>query len=356
MERSLQFISTALVVALVAQHVGAHTTPDSSDILARAALSALSASALRREGATTVSVVGANRDESEFFSTSIGGGTKFGEDSQFCGELQLAYQDYDPAFVLPGLQADLVDVRWSSVALTGGLGWNHELNEKLTLRPIALASVGHVFGTALIDQILPGGDGSDVSGLFDEGLFAGGLGAAVVVDYRGAAPGGDLVLRARQSWMRLRPLEDSADYNVTATASATNLFGKYSVPSPRSGDLRGVVETSYTRFYGDQKETLRTGWLGTVGGGLELPLPEQFGGANSRAGGCCDTSSGTATRAWRWDLAARSEGPVPGGRRSWSGRAVLMARPGWRIGPVEVCRRAEASAGRRTQVFSLPPP
>jgi hypothetical protein len=260
-----------------ATHAAAQTTPDSSDILARAALSALSASALRREGATTVSVVGANREESEFFSTSIGGGTRFGEESQFYGEFQLAYQNYDPAFVLPGEQADLVDVRWSSVALTGGLGFNHEINDSLTLRPIALASLGHVFGTAIFDELFPQGERSDVTGLFDDGLFAGGLGAAVVIDYRSSIPGGDLVLRARQSWMKLRPLDASADYDVDATASATNLFGKYSVPLPRSGDLRGVLETSYTRFYGDQAEILRTGWLGTVGGGVELPLPEQIG-------------------------------------------------------------------------------
>lgn len=277
MGRSRKLIWAALPIAFTGTLAGAQSGPDSSDVLARAALSALSASALRREGATTVSVVGANREESEFFSTSIGGGARFGEESQVYGEFQLAYQDYDPAFVLPGRQADLVDVRWSSIALTGGLGWNHEINDSLTLRPIALASVGHVFGSAVFDELFPKGERSDLSGLFDDGLLAGGLGAAVVIDYQSAVPGGDLVLRARQSWMRLRPLDAASDYDVHATASATNLFGKYSVPIPRSGSLRGVVETSYTRFQGDQQETLNTAWLGSLGGGVELPLPETIG-------------------------------------------------------------------------------
>ena len=277
MARNRRLIWATLPFVFSATHAVAQTTPDSSDILARAALSALSASTLRREGATTISVVEANREESKFFSTSIGGGTRFGEESQFYGEFQLAYQNYDPAFLLQGEQADLIDVRWSSVALTGGLGFNHEINDSLTLRPIALASLGHVFGTAIFDELFPEGERSDVSGLFDDGLFAGGLGAAVVIDYRSSIPGGDLVLRGRQSWMKLRPLDASADYDVVATASATNLFGKYSVPIPNSGSLRGVLETSYTHFQGDQEETLNTAWLGSLGGGVELPLPEHIG-------------------------------------------------------------------------------
>jgi hypothetical protein len=277
LERTLKRFCLSLVCVVLAGQADAQSSPDSSDALARAALAAFSVGALRREGATTVSVIGASGDEADFYSTSIGAGTDLPADPRVYAELQVAYQNYDPEYLLPATDADLVDVRWSSVALSGGLGWNYAIDDNLTLRPMAIASVGHVFGKAIFDELLPDGDGGGLGELFDDGIFVGGVGAALVLNYVRTIAEGDLELRARQSWLRLVPLDDAGDYDVDATASATNLFGTYSIPIPASNSLRGVVEGSYTRFWGDQAGILRTSWLGTIGGGVEVPTAFRFG-------------------------------------------------------------------------------
>lgn len=266
-----------LVFAVAAGQANAQSAPDSSEALAKVALSALSVAALRREGATTVSIFGAGGDEADFYSTSIGAGTNLPTDPRIYAEFQVAYQNYDPEYLLPGTNVDLVDVRWSSLALSGGLGWNYELDQGLTLRPMVIASLGYVFGNSVFDEILPGGDGGGLGDVFDDGVFAGGLGTALVLDYERTFAEGDLELRARQSWLRLVPLDDAADYGVDATASATNLYGSYSIPIPNSNNLRGVAEASYTRLWGDQADILRTRWLSTIGGGVEVPTALRFG-------------------------------------------------------------------------------
>jgi hypothetical protein len=277
LERTLTRFWLSLAIAVWSGQANAQSSPDSSDILAKAALSALSVAALRREGATTVSVFGANGDQADFYSTSIGAGTNLLADPRLFAEFQVAYQNYDPEYLLPGTNLDLVDVRWSSVALSGGIGWNYKLNDRLILRPMAIAALGHVFGKAIFDELLSTGDSGGLGELFDDGIFAGGVGAALVLNYDQTFAGGDLELRARQSWLRLVPLDDAGDYDVSATASATNLYSSYSIPIPASKRLRGVVEASYTQFWGDQADTLRTPWLGTMGGGVELPTALRFG-------------------------------------------------------------------------------
>ncbi len=274
----IQAVLAALFAGNGAERAGAQVGPGDTDLVAQAALAALGVAALPGDGATTISVLGASGAQADFFSTQIGGGYNPSDESSLYLEGYLAYQNYSPIFILPVPDPTLIDVRWSSVAFTGGVGWDMNLTEELVFRPVALASVGHVFGQAIFDGLLPSASGADPGGLFEDGLFAGGLGAALSLDYDAEVSGTRLDVRARHSWMKSVPVGEPDRLGVSSIASATNLFGRATRPIPGANwgglPLNAVAEASYTRFWGDQAIILRTDWLSTIGAGLEVELPE----------------------------------------------------------------------------------
>jgi hypothetical protein len=257
----------------------AQVGPGDSDLIATAALAALGVAALPGTGANTISILGASGDSTDFFSTQLGGGYTPDPDSPLHLEGYIAYQNYSPIFVLPSPDPTLIDVRWSSVAFTGGVGWNVDLSDDLVFRPAALMSVGHVFGRAVLDDLLPPASGADPSGFFEDGLFAGGLGASVALDFDTDTSRGNLDLRARQSWMTFVPIGRANRLSASSIAHSTTLFGRYTQPVPNADwgglPLSSVWEASYAHYWGDQAVILRTDWIGSVGAGLEIGLPDE---------------------------------------------------------------------------------
>ena len=251
----------------------AQSGPASSDTVARAALAALGVAALPGGGSSTLSVDSANGENVDFFSTRIGGGFDAGEDGKLHFEGYLVYQNYSPIYLLPTADPTFIDVRWSSLAATGGIGRNYELADGLVLRPSALATVGHVFGKAILDGLLPASFNSAQREQFENGLFVGGLGGSLSLEFERQIGEGAVDLRARQSWMRFVPLSKTKSLNASSIASSTNLFGEYSRPLGDNSGPRAVLEASYTYFWGDQSQILRTDWLGSIGAGIELPTP-----------------------------------------------------------------------------------
>ena len=249
----------------------AQSGPANSDSVARAALAALGVAALPGGASSTLSVDSANGENVDFFSTRIGGGFDAGEYGKLHFEGYLVYQNYSPIYLLPTADPTFIDVRWSSLAATVGIGRNYELAEGLVLRPSALATVGHVFGKAILDGLLPSSFNAAQREQFEDGLFVGGYGGSLTLEFESQIGEGAVDLRARQSWMRFVPLNESL--SASSIASSTSLFGEYSRPLRDNTGLSAVLEASYTHFWGDQSQILRTDWLGTIGAGIEFPTP-----------------------------------------------------------------------------------
>jgi len=265
---------TAIALLFGAGSARAQLGPDDSDRVAKAALSALSVAALPLAGTNTISVIGASGDQADFFSTRIGGGRNLEEGEPLYLEGFVAYQSYTPIFILGDGDPTLVNTRWSSLALSGGVGWDFPVAEDLVLRPIALGSVGHVFGRAIFEDLLPPGGAGDPQDFFDDGLFAAGLGGAVALQFDRDVAGTTLDLRARQSWMRLTAIGETDRFGVQADA----------IPGARVQGLplSGVMEAGYPHFWADQQDILRTDWLAMIGAGFAVATPENtWGGVTS---------------------------------------------------------------------------
>ncbi len=263
----------ALATPAVAQ-VG----PGDTEVVARAALSALGVATLPGNGANTVGILGASGQSTEFISTQLGGGFVPNTKWPLHVEGYVAYQSYSPIFVLPAPDPTLIGVRWSSVAFTGGVGRNFDLTDGLVLRPSALLSLGHVFGREIFGDLLPVGSAADPQGDLDNGLFAAGVGASLAIEYNRRFDFGSLDVRARQSWMSLRPIRRPSLGSVRSIAHATNVFGRFTRPIQRSAgnspQLSSVWEASYTHYWGDQAIILRTDWLATLGTGVQIGVSD----------------------------------------------------------------------------------
>ena len=166
-------------------------------------------------------------------------------------------------------------LKWTSVAATGGIGYDFALTDRLALRPIFNFSLGYVVSDAtLLGKFLEEKIGVDLGDLVSDGLVAGGLGGSLMLEYTIRSPEYDLDMTLRHTTMEFMPIAGSSDIDANATAMSTTMWNRLRVPildwRVMGNPVRSVWEASFSHLPGDQGKVLDTDWLAQVGAGIEL--------------------------------------------------------------------------------------
>ncbi|OSP56716.1 hypothetical protein BV911_01840 [Pseudoruegeria sp. SK021] len=236
-----------------------------------AALAALGFAVVPNPYSSLLSVESTRKSDIRFRNGQLGGGRRLQSDRPLYFEGYVAFQNYAPEYSsVDGASDDSADVRWTSFSSTLGVGWEFPLLEGLVLRPTLDVALGRITSSADVSD-----DNEDVTDyIAGDGMYAGGYGGALTLDYKYRAVDKEIDLILRTTAMRLVPLGDFSDVDVSANVATTAGVARLRRPirgwSQFGGPVRSVYEASYAAYTGDQGEVLDIPWLARVGVGLEF--------------------------------------------------------------------------------------
>lgn len=250
---------------------------------AKSALSVYGISAVPSETASTLIFESGSGDDAVSFSaTQLGGGFTVSDSFPLYAEGFLALNRYDPKLIISeGAETSRLPLKWTTVAATGGVGWDFSLTDHLVLRPMVHVSLGRVqsdisLGSTLIAQKL----GLDVSFLRSGGLTVGGLGGSIGLEYnRRWENDYEVDFTLRHTHLRLEPIAGDKEINESADAITTGLWSRLRIPTGLhlwDRPIRGVTEFSASWLPGDQGRALNTAWLLQAGAGMEIDFSETW--------------------------------------------------------------------------------
>lgn len=213
--------------------------------------------------------------------TTLGGGFTISREFPLYLEGTVGYSRYDPKFVASdGDETLIIPVKWNSLSLTGGIGWDFPLteNKELTFRPIFNFSFGHIESDAsILGRYIENRLDLDSDSLdfLDQGrINAYGLGGAIMLDWEHYRDDYEIDLELRYTNIQLRSFDD--DYSSIQGSSEANnlsLWTRWRAPTGMTmlnNPLRYVLEGSNTTFLGGQRNKLGFNSLTTLGVGFEL--------------------------------------------------------------------------------------
>ncbi len=258
---------------LAAQSIG----PDASEAAARAALSVLGLAATPNETMSSFSFMNITGETSNFRSTQLRRGLNPIEGSGLYLEGLVAYQEYNPVQIFPGIApATQLDVRWSSVAATFGVGWDFPVLRDWTLRPAAHLSLGHVSAGAFLSGGSSTALGSGASGAIDGELTAGGIGASLGLFREGRIGMWETEYRFRQTYMEFFPINEPRAGDAKARSNQTTFFSRHRRPLSNfivfELPTKAVLDAGIVLYHGEGAKVLKTDWLATAGVGIELDI------------------------------------------------------------------------------------
>ena len=251
---------------------------------AEGGLAVLGMTALPSETASALvlDIGGDEDDRYDFQQGQLGGGFRLSEGLPLYLEGYIGWNRYDPNVLLgEDGQRSRLPLKWTSVAATGGIGWEFDLNEYWSFRPMAHLTLGRVQSdTSIGAQVIANRLGLDIDFLEGGGVTAGGYGgsASLVYNHRWDNDWeADLTLRYTN--LRLEPIGHDKDLIAEADAITTALWSRLRVPTGLKAfnrPVRSVYEFSAASLEGDQGDVLNTDWLVGVGFGGEIDLDETF--------------------------------------------------------------------------------
>jgi hypothetical protein len=225
---------------------------------------------------SSLSINNASSGNPSFAVTQLGGGGTLRNRSRLYAEGNVALSRFDPVyFVTDGAEQLPVSVRWSSATATGGLGYNVGLAEDLSLRPIAVLSLGRVSSDLKLPAPFAAAQASgEVDFLQGGSLNTYGLGASLMLDYERYRTDSEFDFELRYNAVRLNTL-NASDEGIEASylSRSLNAWARYRAPTGLSvldRPLRYVLETAATNYFGNYGEQLGFDWLLSLGVGLEL--------------------------------------------------------------------------------------
>lgn len=220
--------------------------------------------------------------EYDFKSAQLGGGFRLSEGVPIYLEGYIGYARYDPvlAFSESG-DTTRIPLKWTSLALTGGVGYQFDLSERWKLTPMAHISIGRTQSDAsVVTQALANRLGLDRDFVESGGLWAGGAGGSMTVDYaRPLDNDREFEASMRYTYIEYWPVGDDEDLLVQSTAANAVLWTRYRFPTGKrmfGRPVRWVGDLSLSYLIGDQAIVLNTDWLARVGGGIEVDLSETW--------------------------------------------------------------------------------
>lgn len=251
---------------------------------AQGALAVFGISAIPSETASTLvlEISTENQSRDEFVAAQLGGGFTLSDSAPLYLEGYVGYNRYDPTLLLTrGAEVSRLPLKWTSVAATGGIGWDFNITDDLILRPMAHVAVGRVqsdlsvAGTIIADRL-----GLDVSFLQSGGFWVGGLGGSLGLEYnRRWENDYEVDATLRYTHLRLEPVAGDNDLSASADAATAALWTRLRVPTGLDlfkRPVRYVFEASGSYLPGDQGKALQADWLGQVGAGGEIDLEKTF--------------------------------------------------------------------------------
>ncbi|EEE39005.1 putative exported protein [Rhodobacteraceae bacterium KLH11] len=220
--------------------------------------------------------------EYDFKSSQLGGGFRLGEGVPIYLEGYVGYARYDPVLTFGGSgETTPIPLKWTSFALTGGVGYQFDMGEYWKLTPMAHISVGRTQTDASIGaQAIANRLGLDRDFLDSGGIWAGGAGGSMTVSYeRSLSNDREFEARLRYTHIEYWPIGDSEDLLVESTAANAVLWSRYRFPTGKrmfGRPVRWVGDLSVSYLIGDQALVLNTDWLARVGGGIEVDLSDTW--------------------------------------------------------------------------------
>ena len=284
MHRALVIASTACLIG--ASGAGAQSIDDifGTNIRANAdaVLSVYGISAVPSETAGTLHLETKGSDYSSFTASQLGGGFTISDALPIYLEGFIGFNRFDPVLLLSdGTEQSLLPLRWTTVAATGGIGWEIALTDNLSLLPMAQISLGRIQSDAsIIAQIIADELGLDTSFIDGGGITVGGIGGSLTLAYNKRWESDyEVDFTLRHTHLTLRPILVDDGVVGKADAMTTGFWSRLRIPTGlRLFDrpVRLVTEASGSLLSGDQGEALGTEWLVQAGGGGEIDLSETW--------------------------------------------------------------------------------
>ena len=218
----------------------------------------------------------------DFKSAQLGGGFRLSDGVPIYLEGYIGYARYDPVLTFSGTdETTRLPLKWTSLAVTGGVGYQFDLGDRWKLTPMAHISIGRTQSDAsVVTQAVANRLGLDRDFLVSGGLWAAGAGGSLTIDYdRPLTNDREFEASMRYTHIEYWPVGDDKDLLVQSTAANAVLWSRYRFPSGKrmfGRPVRWVGDLSVSYLIGDQAVVLNTDWLARVGGGIEVDLTETW--------------------------------------------------------------------------------
>lgn len=179
---------------------------------------------------SSLSITDAQSGNPGLQQTTLGGGFTVSQYFPLYLEGTVGYSRYDPKFIASdGDDTLVVPVKWNSLSLTGGVGWDFPLTEngELKLRPIFNFTFGHIESDAsILARLLEEGlvsDSDSLDFLKHSRINAYGLGGAIMLDWEHYRESYEVDVELRYTNIQLRSydskyssVEGSSDANIVS--------------------------------------------------------------------------------------------------------------------------------------------
>jgi hypothetical protein len=225
---------------------------------------------------STLSISNAESGNPSMTMSQLAGGFTIGSNTPLYLEGGVAYSRYDPSFVVSsGSDSRESPLKWTSVMLNAGIGWDFPLTEKLKARPIANFAYGHLESdVSAFKRWLELQSGEEIAFLNGGQMNSVGYGGSFMLDYEDYLPEREIDIEWRYSYVRLETYNSTSDFvEGHSDAVSTSLWARWRAPtgwSVMERPLRYVLEAAHTTYFGDQIEVLGFSALSSLGIGIEF--------------------------------------------------------------------------------------
>lgn len=208
--------------------------------------------------------------------TQFGGGFVVSDSTRLYLEGNAAWSRYDPRFVVSdGAQQSEVPVKWNSVSVTGGVGWDFPISSKWSIRPMVNLTWGDVASDITLGRAaLAIANNRELDFLSDGRIRVYGLGGSVMAVYEYDKPDRELDLEARYTNVRLHIYDSNHDaMRGSSTAESASLWARMRTPTGKilmQRPVRYVFELAHSRYFDSGVQALGFDNLTSLGIGLEL--------------------------------------------------------------------------------------
>lgn len=249
------------------------------------AMAVLGIAAVPSETASTLflnTADGSSDETYDFQSAQFGSGFRWSENVPLWLEGYLGWNRYDPFLIFSDGQTNRqVPLKWTSVAATGGIGYEFDLTEYLVLRPQFHLTLGRIQTDLSVGaQVIANKLGLDTDLLVNGGVTTGGVGGSLTLAYnRRWDNDWELDTSLRYTHIILEPIAGDKDLAGRAEAATGTLWTRLRQPTKYDAfdrPVRIVYEVSGSYLPGDQGKVLDTEWLAQFGIGGEIDLEETW--------------------------------------------------------------------------------